>query len=256
MKVKLLVLLLLVFLQSCKTKEEIYYMQDINDYDKTLLNFTNPTIQPNDILRIMVGAIVPETAMPYNRTLTNNAQMVNSIQLMQLDGYLVSLDQTITFPVLGEISVAGKTISDLERDLIERLESGGHLMGPSVIVRLLNAKVTVLGEVNNPGTITFTENNINLLQALGQAGDLTINGERRDIVLIRQVDGVHNVVHFDLTKSEWLESPYFILRPNDVIVVNPNGARVKNANFFGNPSSLIAIVSLVVSTVVLINSFN
>ena len=252
MKVKLLGLLLLVFLQSCKSKKEIFYMQDINAYNNTEVNYTNPTLQPNDILKITVGALVPETAIPYNRIPPTMLQ--TTIEQMQLEGYLVSLEQTISFPVLGEISVANKTITQLETDLINRLESGGHLVNPSVNVRLLNAKVTILGEVKKPGTYSFTENNINFLQALGLAGDLTINGERKDVVLIRELDGKRTIAHFDLTQSDWLESPYYLIKPNDVIMVNPNGAKVKSAGFFGNPASFVAIASLVLSTIILINT--
>ena len=188
MKVKFLGLLLLVFLQSCKTKKEMLYMQDINAYNNSEVKFTNPSLQPNDILKITVGALVPETAIPYNR-ISQTMVQTNSIEMMQLEGYLVSLEQTISFPILGEVSVANKTVVQLETDLINRLETGGHLVNPSVNVRLLNAKVTILGEVKIPGTYTFTENNINLLQAFGLAGDLTINGERNDVLLIREIDG-------------------------------------------------------------------
>jgi polysaccharide export outer membrane protein len=253
MKVKFLGLLLLVFLQSCKTKKEMLYMQDVNAYNNTEVTYANPTLQPNDILKITVGALVAETAIPYNR-ITSMMTQTNSIEMMQLEGYLVSLEQTISFPILGEISVANKTVVQLETDLINRLETGGHLTNPSVNVRLLNAKVTILGEVKMPGTYTFTENNINLLQAFGLAGDLTINGERNDVLLIREIDGVRTIAHLDLTRSNWLESPYYLIKPNDVLMVNPNGAKVKSAGFFGNSSSFVAIASLLLSSILLINS--
>lgn len=228
-------------------------MQDINAYNNSEVKSTNPTLQPNDILKITVGALVPETAIPYNR-INQTMVQTNTLEMMQLEGYLVSLAQTISFPILGEISVANKTIVQLETDLINRLETGGHLVSPSVNVRLLNAKVTILGEVKMPGTYTFTENNINLLQAFGLAGDLTINGERNDVVLIREIDGIRTIAHLDLTQSNWLESPYYLIKPNDVIMVNPNGAKVKSAGFFGNPASFVAIASLVLSTIILINT--
>lgn len=229
-------------------------MQDINAYNESAVQFANPTIQPNDILKITVGAVLPEMAIPYNKIATGIGQ-ANTLQLMQLEGYLVSAAQTISFPILGEISVANKTISQLEKELINRLEGGGHLVNPNVNVRLLNAKVTILGEVRSPGTYTFTENNINLLQALGLAGDLTINGEREDVVLMREVDGVRTIAHLNLTQSDWLESPYFLIKPNDVLLVSPNGATVKSANWFGNPQNFVAVASLLISTIVLINSF-
>ena len=165
-------------------------------------------------------------------------QTANNMEVMKLEGYLVSANKTINFPVLGELSVAGKSTADLEIDIKNRLETGGYLLDPTVTVRLLNAKVTILGEVKQPGTFTFTENNISLLQALGLAGDLTINGDREDVILIREADGKRSTTHLNLTQSAWLNGPYQNIQPNDVLVVNPKAAKVKSAAFFGSASVL------------------
>ena len=114
---------------------------------------------------------MPEAALPYNNV-TAGSVVANSIDVMRLDGYLVSQNSTINFPVLGELSVKNKTTQELENELKKLLVDGGYLINPNVTVRLLNAKVTILGEVQMPGTFSFTENNISLLQALGLAGDL------------------------------------------------------------------------------------
>ncbi|MDC6467733.1 polysaccharide biosynthesis/export family protein [Flavobacteriaceae bacterium] len=245
----------LFLMQSCVSKKEILYLQDIdtNPVMEVLSNTT--TLQSNDILKIDVGALIPEAALPYNKISVSNIQAANNLEVMKLDGYLVSQDKTIQFPVLGVLSVAGKSTADLEVDIKNRLESGGYLLNPSVTVRLLNAKVTILGEVKKPGTFTFTENNISLLQALGLAGDLTINGDRQDVILIREADGKRSTTHLNLTESSWLNCLYQNIQPNDVLVVNPNAAKVKSAAFFGSASSFVAIASLLISTVVLINSF-
>ena len=258
MKIKLLGLLILLIFQSCKTtKEDIYYMQDIEAYNNSEVNYVNATIQPNDILSITVGALVPETAIPYNR-ITGSGTYIksNTIEMMQLEGYLVTMTQTISFPVLGELSVANKTPEQLEKQITDLLEIGGHLINPTVSVRLLNAKVTILGEVNRPGTYSFTESNINLLQALGLAGDLTINGVREDVVLMREVDGVRTVGHLDLTKSDWIESSFYNIKPNDVIMVKPNSSKVKSANFVGSFGNILGIASLTLSTIILILSLD
>ncbi|MDA9907638.1 polysaccharide export protein [Flavobacteriaceae bacterium] len=246
---------ILMLLQSCVSKKEILYLQDI-DSNPAMEVANNITIlQPNDILKIDVGALMPEAALPYNKVSINNIQAANNLEVMKLDGYLVSNNKTINFPVLGELSVAGKSTADLEVDIKNRLESGGYLLNPTVTVRLLNAKVTILGEVKKPGTFTFTENNMRLLQALGLAGDLTINGDRQDVILIREADGQRSTSHLNLTESAWLNGPYQNIQPNDVLVVNPNPAKVKSAAFFGSASSFVAIASLLISTIVLINSF-
>ena len=230
-------------------------MQDLNAYSPMELSYSENTLQIDDILNITVGALMPKAALPYNKispTMTTG----NSLDLIKLEGYLVSQDKTINFPVLGIVSVAGKTTTALEKELKERLKAGGYLIDPVVTVRLLNAKVTLLGEVKAPGTYTFTENNMSFLQALGLAGDLTINGNRTDIIIIRNVDGVQSTSHLNLTSADWLSGPFERIRPNDVIVVNPNGSKIKSSAFFGSASSFVAIASLLISTVILINSFN
>jgi polysaccharide biosynthesis/export protein len=255
-KINTLLLGLLILMQSCVSKKEILYLQDIdsNPAHEVILN-TN-TLQPNDILKIEVSALMTEAALPYNKFSSAGLQQANSLEIMKLDGYLVAANKTIQFPVLGELSVANKSTADLEVDIKKRLETGGYLLNPSVTVRLLNAKVTILGEVKKPGTFTFTENNMSVLQALGLAGDLTINGDRKDVILIREADGERTSAHLNLTQTAWLNGPYQNIQPNDVLVVNPNGAKVKSAAFFGNASSFVAIASLLISTAVLINNIN
>jgi polysaccharide export outer membrane protein len=117
---------------------------------------------------------------------------------------------------------------------------------------LLNAKITLLGEVKMPGTYTFTEKNISLLQLLGLAGDLTIDGNRQDIILIRETDGKRTVVNIDLTSANWLMSPYQNVKPNDVLIINPNSKKVKSAGLLGNISSALSIATILLSTIILI----
>ncbi|MUU77883.1 polysaccharide biosynthesis/export family protein [Winogradskyella endarachnes] len=249
MSKRLYCLFLVLCTFSCTSKKEILYLQDVEQYSNTDIAYANSKIQPNDVLKINIGALIPESAMPYN--LSNNA-VGNSVELMQLDGYLVSEDLTIEFPVLGELSVADKTTQEFGKYLKSILEEEGHLKNPTVNVRLVNAKFTILGEVSNPGTYNFTEHNITLLQALGYAGDLTINGKREDITIIRYENGVQHIAHIDITKADWLNGPYNFIRPNDTIIVDPNNPKVKSAGFVGNVGTLISVVSIIFSTIVLI----
>lgn len=235
---------------SCATKKEILYLQDIDQYTNTDISYVNANIQPNDVLRISVGALVAESAIPYNRMMDKIGGA--SVDLVQLDGYLVSEKLTINFPVLGKLSVAEKTTQEFASFLKNLLEEDGHLKNPTVDVRLINAKVTILGEVNKPGTFNFTEQNITLLQALGYAGDLNINGKRDDIIIMRDENGVRQISHIDLTSSSWLESDFYFIKPNDVIIVSPNNPKVKSAGFVGNTSTVISVVSILLTTIVLI----
>ena len=157
-KINAFLLGILMLLQSCVSKKEILYLQDIDNNPAMEVLSTTTTLQPNDILKIDIGALLPEAALPYNKISPTNIQAANNLEVMKLEGYLVSATKTMNFPVLGELSVAGKTTADLEIDIKNRLETGGYLLDPTVTVRLLNAKVTILGEVKKPGTFTFTEN--------------------------------------------------------------------------------------------------
>jgi polysaccharide export outer membrane protein len=242
---------ILLLLQSCASKKDILYFQDSTEYISSRIEYTGSLIQPNDILSITVGAKVPETVIPYNFQQLGTNSMSN-IETMKLQGYLVSPQGTIVFPVLGEIPVVNKSTSELEQELKNVLEIGGHLLSPTVSIRLLNAKVTVLGEVNKPGTYSFTEQYLTLPQALGYAGDLTINGKRKDIILIREALGIRTIKHLDLTTTDWMNNPDYTIRQNDVLVVNPNNSKVKSSGYIGNAATILTIASLVLSTVILL----
>lgn len=245
------VMFLILLLESCVSKKQVLYFQDLDTIDITKVTSSQNILQVNDILKIDITSLEMKASIPYNKILSQGNNL-NSLEQTQLNGYLVSSDKTINFPVLGVISVAGKTTETLENDLQKRLELEGHLIDPSVSVRLLNAKVTVLGEVNAPGIYTFTEKNISFLQAMGLAGDLTIDGNRKDIVLIRESDGYRTTTKLDLTSASFLTSPYQNIQPNDVIIVNPNSKKVRSAGLVGNIATVLSIASILLSTIILI----
>jgi polysaccharide biosynthesis/export protein len=240
----------LLFFSSCVSKKNLLYLQDLQSYNNSEVISSQNILQENDILKIDVTSLEMNASIPYNKSSVPNN--FASLQLLQLNGYIVSKKKTINFPILGEISVSGKTTEDLEQYLKELLESEGHLINPNVTVRLLNSKVTILGEVRNPGTYTFTEKNISLLQAIGLAGDLTIDGNRKDIIVIRESDGQRTTTNIDLTSASWLTGIYQNIRPNDVIIINPNSKKITSAGLIGNISTVLSIASILLSTIILI----
>ncbi|MBD3864131.1 polysaccharide biosynthesis/export family protein [Olleya marilimosa] len=245
------VVVMAISLSSCVSNKEILYFQDANQYNQTNVQYQENTIQPNDILAVTISAAIPEAAIPYNKNVNANA-VNNSVDILKLQGYLVNPEGFIALPVLGKIKATQLTNSQLESQIVAQLENGGHLINPIVTVRLLNAKVTVLGEVQRPGTFSFTEQYISVPQALGYAGDLTINGKRNDILLIREVDATRKITHIDLTTTNWMDNPEYRLKPNDVLVVQPNRAKVKTAGYVGNVSTIVAIASVTLSAIILL----
>jgi polysaccharide export outer membrane protein len=235
---------IILIMNSCATKKEVIYFSDVdvNEHDKII--FSEGKIQVNDILSIVVSSSTPELAMMYN----TNQVPTSGVGT----GYLVTLDGTITMPILGKVTVKDSTILALENLLIKKLIDGNHLTNPIVTVRLINAKFTILGEVKNPGTYTFNEQNISMLQALGYAGDLTIHGKRQNVLIIREENNKKTYMTIDLTSKKWFDSPYYYIKPNDVIYVNPNGAKVTSSGYISSFGSLLAIISIALSTVLVL----
>jgi len=234
--------LVMLFLSSCASKKDILYFNDINTNEQDKVVFTASKIQVNDIVSIVISSISIELAANYNLNQTPTSTI----------GYLVNAEGNITMPVLGKLKAQGLTLIELENFLVKRLKDEKHLSDPIVTARLLNAKFTILGEVNNPGTYNFSEENISILQALGYAGDLTINGKRNNVLIIREENNIKSYVTLDLTSKKWFDSPYYYIKPNDVIYINPNGSKVKSAGYIGSLGTFMAVASFGISTILTI----
>lgn len=245
----MVVLALLV--ASCASKKEMLYFNQSLPVPQDSFQWSEIYIQPNDILSVKITTDVPELALAYNiaPSQQNNIQGVSA----QLQGYLVANDGTINIPVLGVQQLKGLTLDQAEKQIQKALIEKGFLKNPVVICCLLNAKFTILGEVKAPGTYTFYENSLTLLQALGYSGDLTINGIRK-ITIIRTENGKQTYGTIDLTKSDWFTSPYYFVKPNDVIIVDPNTAKIKSSGIIGNAGSVISVISVLLSSLIIIRS--
>ncbi len=233
---------------SCASKKDIYYFQDIDQAAK-VNKFNSISIQPGDILDIQIKALNPESVLIFQRqssTVTQQGQIQNRV----IDGYLVSDEGTINVPLLGLINTSDKTPQSLANDIQKALNS--YIKNPSVNIRILNFRVSVLGEVRKPGTYTILEERFTLPQALGLAGDLTINGDRNNVLIMRNENGKKTNYNIDLTKSEFMNSPFYFLKQNDIVYVRPNTARVKSSGLVGNTSTLVSILSLAVSLFIVI----
>jgi len=251
MKKLTIVLLAFILLASCSSRKKIVYFQDI---DSTALedvdNYSDQLeIATNDILNINVRTLNPDAALQFNPQAGQGQQNIRP-DMLKVKGYLVKKDGTIDFPELGAISVKGKSTKEVQRFLEKELQD--YLKNPVVSVRLINYKFTVLGEVNRPGTYEIIEENYTLLQALGQAGGLTINGKRKNVLVIRHKDGERIAKRIDLTSSDWMNSPFYFVKQNDQIYVEPNNPQVKGAGFIGNAGTVLSALSVILSAIVII----
>jgi polysaccharide export outer membrane protein len=238
-------LLLIWLLTSCVSKEKIVYFQDKEtvQVNELLLNF-EPKIQAGDLLSINVSAIEAEAARTFNlyeTTGTANAKPLN---------YLVDSDGEINFPVVGPVKVAGLTTKQVTQNLTSTL--GAYLVNPIVNIRLINFKVTVMGEVKSPGTYTISNERITIVEALGLAGDLGIQGKRSTVLLIREREGKRTFIKMDLTNKKLFNSPYYYLAQNDVIYVEPNKTKINSSAVGSNTSVIISSVSILITLLTLL----
>jgi polysaccharide export outer membrane protein len=241
-----IILLLLMLLQSCTTKKNMLYLQDLDKYSNSTLTYATTKVQPNDILKISISDLNPLVAAPFNIN-SGASSSESSVDMMKLSGYLVTPEGNITMPILNEIKVSGLTPANVEIKIKERLINEGYLVNPTVTARVLNNKFTILGEVNAPGVIPFTEESISLLDAIGLAKDLTYSAIRKDVKLIREVDGKRIVYHIDLTTASWMSNPEYRIRQNDVIVITPNKLKVNSGGLIKDPIQLLGITASLLS---------
>lgn len=215
------------------SSKKIAYFNDIKD-STVILSAAGlePVIQEKDILSISVSSLSPEATELFNLPnlpITPSSSLSTSSP--QTAGYLVNDEGYIKFPILGEVKAAGLTQKQLEANITQMLIDKKLLYDPIVTARFLNFRVTVLGEVNQPGVIYAPNAQLSILEAIGQAGDLTIFGLRDNIILIRQEGTAKIVKRLDLNSSKILKSPYFFLKSNDVIYVEPGKAKVASTDF-------------------------
>jgi polysaccharide export outer membrane protein len=244
--------ILIVSILSCASKKDINYFQDTDSELKLPTDIENTfnflDIQPGDILDIQIKALNPESVLVFQRQSSLNVQQAQG-QNRAIDGYVVGKEGNINLPIVGNIDTSNQNTQSLAKEIQKALSP--YVNNSTVNVRVLNFRVSVLGEVNNPGTFTVLEERVSLPQVLGLAGDLTINGDRT-ILLIRNENGKNSHHDIDLTSAEFLQSPFYFLKQNDIVYVRPNDARVKSSGLVGNVGTLGSILSLAISIVLLI----
>ncbi len=240
---------------SCVSPKKIVYFQDLSQ-GQMLLDTINKSskIQSGDLLSIVVSAYDLNAVRPFNlisetRPSTEYSGVtINNTNQQQ--AYLTAQDGTIDFPILGRMKVAGMTRVELSEMLGQRISE--YVKDPIVTIRILNFKVSLLGEVNRPGTYNFEGERLTIPAALGLAGDMTIYGRRDNVLVIRDDGNVKKYEYLDLRSADILNSEFYYLQQNDVVYVEPNRAQVQSSSFNRNAAVYISVASLLLSAMAII----
>ncbi|WP_010179276.1 polysaccharide biosynthesis/export family protein [Aquimarina agarilytica] len=217
---------------SCKTPEDVAYFQNVKNKDEvSLINSFEPVFKIDDIISVSVSATDMDTARPFNLSqgISSSGETGTSSDSgsSQSPTYLIDYEGNIEFPVLGKLRVVNLTRIQVKKMIKEKLKS--YINDPIVSVRLNNFKITVLGEVNNPGSFSIPNERITIIEALGLAGDLTIKGKRTNVTVIRE-NGIKKTFHkIDLTSKELFNSEAYYLTQNDVLYIEPNESKIRES---------------------------
>lgn len=241
----LFVLAIILFLSSCASVKKVPYFQNIDQVDfEASKGLYDAHIMPKDLLTITVNTVDPAVSAPFNLKGASGQSTDNSSQ-----GYLVDNKGYINFPVIGKIHVAGLTKEQCE-DLIKG-KLAPYLSAaekPIVMVRTSSFRITVIGEVGSPGVIPVSTEKMSVIEALAQAGDLTIYGKRDNIILLREnADGGKEYHRLNLNDAEIINSPYYYLQQNDVIYVEPNKVKARNSGIGPSTSLWFSFVGIAAS---------
>ena len=256
---KLICVILLSFLlAACQSYKKVPYLQDVEAVNQATQQETlyDAKIMPKDLLTIVVSCTSPELAAPFNLTIASPSNLSIQYTTTQpvLQQYLVDNEGKISFPVLEALTVGGLTKKQAEQLIVDKLKPYMK-ENPIVTVRMVNYKISVIGEVARPGTFTISNEKVNLLEALAMAGDMTVYGLRDNVKLIREdANGKQQIVTLDLNNAETILSPYYWLQQNDIVYITPNKAKARNSDvgnstslWFSATSILVSVVSLLVN---------
>ena len=241
---------------SCAPRQEINYMTDIESIalDNSIKN-SRSTLQPGDQLIITVTAKDMDVVKPFNQNYSSSSSIAqystpssnNLPQQLPVSGptYIVDTDGNITFPQIGMVNTKEENIESMKVKLTNLISQ--YVKSPVVDVKLVNFKVSLLGEVARPGTYVLPDGGTTLLGALGLAGDLTPFGIRTNVLVVRNIDGQITKERVDLTSAQFINSPYYYLKQNDMVYVQPNANRERSARVDPNTGLYISIASVVAS---------
>lgn len=245
-----IIFLTLIF-ASCVARKEVVFFEDLSEIEEDLKVYENNIkVAPDDRITVRVNSLEQEAANPFNRTnfLGSPEGGVNTI--IDLIPYQVDKNGMIKMPVLGKVKVSGYTILELSDRIEKMLEN--YLPNANVTVRIDNFQISVLGEVGNPGTFPIEDDHITLPKALGLAKDITIYGERNNVLVVRRNGDVVEHEYLNLTEANAVNSKFYNLQQNDIVYVEPRSSRRQNSGYLNNASTYLSVASVITSIIVLI----
>ena len=246
----LVIVILFLLLQSCASRKDIVYLQDIDANKSEEAKYSyEPLLKNDDLLSIIVSADDPEITFPFNIPQIQGNYQISDNQ-SGIKTYLIDSYGYIEYPVIGKVKLAGLTRKDAVQQLTDKIKV--YITNPTINLRILNYKIAVLGEVVSPGNYTLQSERITVLEALSLAGDLTIYGKRDNILIIREKEGVKSFNRVDITKSDFINSEFYYLTQNDVLVVEQNKTRINSSVIGPNISVLISATSVLISLIILL----
>ncbi|PID69236.1 MAG: ABC transporter substrate-binding protein [Flavobacteriales bacterium] len=250
-KKSLLLAFSVIFLISCGTRQDIVYFQDIDiaAVSKPIEDYS-PIIRPDDMLTITVSAFDMVGVRPFNLMAVAYIDEEGTIGRNALQSYLVDAEGNIDFPVLGKLKLAGLTRIEAAKMIKDMVSE--YVKNPIVNLRITNFRFTVLGEVKNPGTFTIPNNRITLFEALGMAGDLTIQAERNNVLLVREEGGKTTYNRINLTTEAVFNSPFYYLQQNDFIYVEPNNSRVRSSTVGPDTNFTLGVIGAILTSAALV----
>jgi polysaccharide export outer membrane protein len=251
-------LMMILLIGSCAGSKKVAYWQNADSINwAASRGLYDAKIMPKDMLTITVNTTDPAAAAPFNlsvsSTIGTNGQLYSGGNSLQ--GYLVDNEGNINFPVVGKIHVEGLTKNECQDEIAAKIKPYmAARENPIVTVRMSSYRITVTGEVNNPGVIPVNTEKMSVVEALAQAGDLTLYGKRDNVMLIREdANGQKSMHRLNLNDANLFSSPYYYMQQNDILYVEPNGVKAKNSGIGASTTiwfSLVGIVTSVASLLV------
>jgi polysaccharide export outer membrane protein len=245
-------LIIFISVSACVSKKDIIYFQNDEIDQSKVSNSYKTIIKPDDVLQITITALDIEAVKPFNLAAVAYATSSNAaVGQAQQQTYLVDNKGEIDFPVIGKIKIGGLTRDDTIELLRSKL-APDYIKDPNINIRIANYKISVMGDVQRPGSYNIPNERITILDALALAGDINISAKRNTILIIREEGGKKLQYRVDLRSNEVLTSPVYYLQQNDVVYVEPNYARIQSASSNSNTTLFISLTSLIITLATLL----